>query len=88
MKNDLTSGIALAHAFLSGANLVNYITMFQTLGGAIANGRVPSASNQELDEALEAIAEGGRHDNNALDCSVECAEFLQMLRQTRQDISQ
>lgn len=88
MKNDSTSGIAPAHAFLSEANLVNYITMFQTLGGAIANGRVLGASNQELDEALEAIAEGRRHDNNALDCSVECVEFLQMLRQTRRDIPQ
>ena len=90
MKNDSINEIALAEAFICGTGLKHYITMFATLGGAIANGRVPRASSEEIDKTLRIIVREGQLDADTPKYTIECAEFLQMLRlrQTKRDIPQ
>lgn len=86
MSDRLPHQITVAHTFLEIGNLSHYLTMFQAIARAFVDDKVPDASGQQIDEALETIAKKGRADDNAPKCMVECVEFLQMLRQTKQDV--
>lgn len=78
MKN-VQSVNDLASAYLNQADALHILTMFATIALKVVNG--PPLT----DELLNVLAKGARPRSDAPELFVECLEFLQMLRQTRQD---
>lgn len=69
----------LAFAYLDQADAMHVLTMFATIAFGVVNGPPPT------DELLNSLVEGARSRDDIPEFLVECVEFLQMLRQTRQD---